>query len=54
MISDPLLLHHIDEQYSVRRLHRARDLNLILGSQYVVMASADPIQAGGWKAIATS
>ena len=44
---------HNDEQYfSAENFHRARDLNLILGSQYVVMASADPIQAGGWKAIA--
>jgi sugar phosphate isomerase/epimerase len=44
---------HNDEQYfSAENIHRARDLNLILGCQNVVMASADPSQAGGWKAIA--
>jgi sugar phosphate isomerase/epimerase len=44
---------HNDEQYfSAENIHRARDLNLILGSKNVVMASADPSQSGGWKAIA--
>jgi sugar phosphate isomerase/epimerase len=44
---------HNDEQYfSAENIHRARDLNLILGSKYVVMASSDPTQSGGWKAIA--
>jgi sugar phosphate isomerase/epimerase len=44
---------HNDEQYfSPDNINRARDLNLILGSKNVVMASADPKQSGGWKAIA--
>jgi len=44
---------HNDEQYfSAENFHRARDLNLILGSKNLVMASADPTQSGGWKAIA--
>jgi len=44
---------HNDEQYfSGENIHRARELNLILGSKNVVMANADPKQSGGWKAIA--
>src|SRR6266849_2459713 len=34
---------HNDEQYfSSENIHRTRDMNLILGSKYVVMASSDP------------
>lgn len=45
---------HNDEQYlAAANINRARDLNLILGSKYVVMASSDPKPgADGWKAIA--
>jgi sugar phosphate isomerase/epimerase len=44
---------HNDEKYfSLENINRARDLNLILGSKNLVMASADPSQSGGWKAIA--
>ncbi len=45
---------HNDSSYlSPEHIGRARDMNLILGSKYVVMASADP-KAGldGWKAVA--
>src|SRR5436853_2036080 len=45
---------HNDSSYlSPARIGRARDMNLILGSKYVVVASADP-KAGldGWKAVA--
>jgi sugar phosphate isomerase/epimerase len=45
---------HNDERYfGPENIHRARDLNLILGSKYMVMASSQP-KAGldGWKAIA--
>ena len=45
---------HNDSSYlSPERIGRARDMNLILGSKYVVVASADP-KAGldGWKAVA--
>jgi len=35
------------------KIGRARDMNLILGSKYVVMASADPKPGpDGWKAVA--
>ena len=47
---------HNDSSYlSKEKIGRARDMNLILGSKYVVMASSDP-QPGmdGWKAIANS
>ncbi len=45
---------HNDEQYfRGDNLPRARDLNLILGSKYMVMASSDPKPgADGWKEIA--
>jgi sugar phosphate isomerase/epimerase len=45
---------HNDQQYlNADKIHRARDLNLILGSKYVVVASADPKSGGdGWRAIA--
>jgi sugar phosphate isomerase/epimerase len=45
---------HNDERYfSPENIHRARDLNLILGSKYMVMASSQPKPGlDGWKAIA--
>ena len=47
---------HNDSSYlSPEKIGRARDLNLILGSKYVVMASSDPKPGvDGWKAIADS
>ncbi len=47
---------HNDSSFlSPERIGKARDMNLILGSKYVVMASAKP-QPGpdGWKAVADS
>ena len=44
--------HNDEEYFSSENINRARDLNLILGSKNVVMASADPKQSGGWRAIA--
>jgi len=45
---------HNDSSYlSTEKIGRARDMNLILGSKYVVMASSDPKPGlDGWKAIA--
>jgi sugar phosphate isomerase/epimerase len=45
---------HNDSSYlSAENIGRARDMNLILGSKYVVMASADPKPGlDGWKAVA--
>jgi sugar phosphate isomerase/epimerase len=45
---------HNDSSYlSAEKIGRARDMNLILGSKYVVMASSDPGPGlDGWKAIA--
>jgi sugar phosphate isomerase/epimerase len=45
---------HNDERYfSPENIHRARDLNLILGTKYMVMASSQPKPGlDGWKAIA--
>src|SRR5437660_5432309 len=45
---------HNDSSYlSAEKIGRARDMNLILGSKYVVMASSDPKPGlDGWKAIA--
>ncbi len=47
---------HNDSSYlSAEKIGRARDLNLILGSKYVVMASSEPKPGlDGWKAIADS
>jgi sugar phosphate isomerase/epimerase len=47
---------HNDSSYlNPERIGRARDMNLILGSKYVVMASSDPKPGlDGWKAIADS
>jgi sugar phosphate isomerase/epimerase len=45
---------HNDSSYlSPEKIGRARDMNLILGSKYVVMASSDPKPGlDGWKTIA--
>jgi sugar phosphate isomerase/epimerase len=45
---------HNDEKYfGAGNINHARDLNLILGSKYMVMASSDPKPGtDGWKAIA--
>src|SRR5467141_942598 len=47
---------HNDSSYlSAEKIGRARDMNLILGSKYVVMASSNPKPGlDGWKAIADS
>jgi sugar phosphate isomerase/epimerase len=47
---------HNDSSYlSPEKIGRARDMNLILGSKYVVMASANPNPGlDGWKAVADS
>jgi sugar phosphate isomerase/epimerase len=47
---------HNDSSYlNSENISRARDLNLILGCKYVVMASAQPGPGlGGWKAVADS
>src|SRR6202043_2552896 len=47
---------HNDSSYlSPEKIGRARDMNLILGSKYIVMASSDP-KAGldGWRAVAAA
>jgi sugar phosphate isomerase/epimerase len=45
---------HNDERYfSPENIHRARDLNLILGTKYMVMASSQPKPGlDGWKGVA--
>jgi len=45
---------HNDESYlNKENIHRAAELNLILGSKYVVMASSEPKPGlDGWKAVA--
>src|SRR5438094_2803607 len=45
---------HNDESYfNSENINRARDLNLILGAKYMVMASSNPKPGlDGWKAIA--
>jgi sugar phosphate isomerase/epimerase len=45
---------HNDSSYlSPEKIGRARDMNLILGSKYIVMASSDPKSGlDGWKAVA--
>src|SRR5713226_3067325 len=48
---------HNDSSFlNAENIERARDKNLILGSKYVVMASADPepTSLNGWKAVADS
>ena len=45
--------HNGMEQFSAKNINRARDLNLILGSKYVVLAWSDPKTGpDGWKAVA--
>lgn len=47
--------HNDSSSMSKEKISRARDMNLILGSKYVVMASSDPKPGmDGWKAIADS
>jgi len=47
--------HNGSSYLSAEKISRARDLNLILGSKYVVMASADPKPGlDGWKAVTDS
>ena len=45
---------HNDSSYlSPEKISRSRDMNLILGSKYIVMASSDPKSGlDGWKAVA--
>jgi len=45
--------HNDEDNLSAKNIERVRDLNLILGSQYVVQAWSDPKQSpDGWKALA--
>ena len=45
--------HNDSSNFSLEKIGRARDLNLILGSKYVVMASSHPKPGlDGWKDIA--
>jgi sugar phosphate isomerase/epimerase len=45
--------HNDSSNLSAEKIGRARDLNLILGSKYVVMASSDPKPGlDGWKSVA--
>jgi len=45
--------HNDAEYFNADKINRARDLNLILGSKYVVLAWSDPQPSlDGWKAIA--
>jgi len=45
--------HNNADYFSAKNIDRARDLNLILGSKYVVLAWSDPKTGpDGWKAIA--
>jgi sugar phosphate isomerase/epimerase len=45
--------HNDSSYFSPEKIGRARDLNLILGSKYVVMASSNPKPGlDGWKAVA--
>jgi sugar phosphate isomerase/epimerase len=47
--------HNDSSYFSAEKISRARDMNLILGSKYVVMASSDPKPGlDGWKAVADS
>lgn len=48
-----LSTHNDSSYFSAENIARVRDLNLILGSKYVVMASADPKPGlDAWKSIA--
>ncbi len=45
--------HNNSSYLSPEKIGRARDMNLILGSKYIVMASSDPKPGlDGWKAVA--
>jgi len=45
--------HNSSSYLSPGKIGRARDMNLILGSKYIVMASSDPKPGlDGWKAVA--
>src|SRR5580658_10342107 len=45
--------HNNADYFSPKNIHRARDLNLMLGCKYVVLAWSDPKSGpDGWKAIA--
>jgi len=48
--------HNGEQQFSAENINKARDLNLILGTKYMVMASSNPKPGLGavdsWKAIA--
>jgi sugar phosphate isomerase/epimerase len=45
--------HNGEEYFTPQNIRHARDLNLILGSRYVVMASSNPKPGlDGWKAVA--
>jgi sugar phosphate isomerase/epimerase len=45
--------HNNQEYFSPENVHRTRDMNLILGCKYIVMASSHPKPGlDGWKAIA--
>jgi sugar phosphate isomerase/epimerase len=45
--------HNGEQNFSAENINRARDLNLILGTKYVVMASSNPKPGlDGWKGIA--
>src|SRR5260370_15005813 len=47
--------HNSSSYLSAENISRARDMNLILGSKYLVMASANPKPGpDGWKAVADS
>ena len=47
--------HNDGSSLNSENIRRARDMNLILGSKYVVMASSDPKPGlDGWKAVADS
>ena len=45
--------HNNEQYFRPENIHRARDLNLMLGSKYMVMASSQPKPGlDGWKAVA--
>jgi sugar phosphate isomerase/epimerase len=47
--------HNSSSYLAADKISRARDLNLILGSKYLVMATADPKSGrDGWKVVADS
>lgn len=45
--------HNGEQHFSAQNINHARDLNLILGTKYMVMASSNPKPGvDGWKAVA--